>query len=49
LCVPFQPKRNCYNNTGQISGQVFSRWKGFNWTFEAKNISSCSTHFKSPL
>jgi hypothetical protein len=25
LCVPFQPKRNCYNNTGQISGQVFSR------------------------
>jgi len=24
LCVPFQPKKNCYNNTGQISGQLFS-------------------------
>ena len=23
LCVPFQPKKNCYNNTGQISGQLF--------------------------
>jgi len=24
LCVPFQPKKNCYNNTGQISSQLFS-------------------------
>jgi hypothetical protein len=25
LCVPFQPKKNCYNDTGQIfSGQLFS-------------------------
>jgi hypothetical protein len=23
LCVPFQPKRNCYNNTGQV-GNLFS-------------------------
>ena len=23
LCVPFQPKKNCFNNTGQISGQFF--------------------------
>ena len=23
LCVPFQPKKNCYNNTGQV-GHLFS-------------------------